>query len=679
MPFAFVRTSTRSARGRPSTRATSRWTARGRCSRAWCGCSSATSTVLWSRARASRRRAGRARSSRSRPTPTTTRRSASIRCRWRASRRGLLDAGKASERDFAEVVSRSRRDAHREPVRAGDRGRLARRAAGGAVLCVAAAQARPAADLRRRRGRDHRARRSGPRALATIRSGSAASTTASSRTTRACATSPTCPGLRMAAKKLASTTSRSTSPSSRSTTAPRRSAPRGARPRPRHARQPLGRSAGRAPGDGHRPHPRDRGGAADRGGRGAARDRPRGERRRPATEPGVRAGRRGVMARCAVVGIGQTKYSKRSADVSLDGLVREAALRALEDAELTLQGHRRDRDRQGARRARGRDDARAVARRRARRGRQADPPRAHRGLGGRLDRDLGRARWSSPACTSGCSWSATRSSPRATRPGRSAAGAPAARARAARSRRGSASTSRARKAPEHIGWKVAVKDRLNALKNPYAHLHLNDISIEKVKRVPDAVGSAALPRVVPVVRRRGGDRARPMQKARSGAAPPGMGHRPRQAHRVRSVPGPRHGEAAGRRRLREGALQEGGHHRPAPRRSTAPSSTCRSRGTSRCGSRATSSAKRARAGSSPTRARPSSAATSRSTCRAACCRRTRSARPGLIRCLEAANQVRGTAGDYQVDGAKVALGHAYGGGAQYFAMWIVSSEPAPTF
>jgi acetyl-CoA C-acetyltransferase len=52
---------------------------------------------------------------------------------------------------------------------------------------------------------------------------------------------------------------------------------------------------------------------------------------------------------------------------------------------------------------------------------------------------------------------------------------------------------------------------------------------------------------------------------------------------------------------------------------------------------------------------------------------------GLIRCLEAANQVRGTAGDYQVDGAKVALGHAYGGAAQYFAMWIVASELQPTF
>jgi acetyl-CoA C-acetyltransferase len=41
-----------------------------------------------------------------------------------------------------------------------------------------------------------------------------------------------------------------------------------------------------------------------------------------------------VAERCAVVGIGQTKYARRRGDVSLDGLVREAALRALEDAEL---------------------------------------------------------------------------------------------------------------------------------------------------------------------------------------------------------------------------------------------------------------------------------------------------------------------------------------------------------
>jgi acetyl-CoA C-acetyltransferase len=48
---------------------------------------------------------------------------------------------------------------------------------------------------------------------------------------------------------------------------------------------------------------------------------------------------------------------------------------------------------------------------------------------------------------------------------------------------------------------------------------------------------------------------------------------------------------------------------------------------------------------------------------------------GMLRFLEAALQVRGLAGEHQVDGARLALGHAYGGAAQYFATWIVSSEP----
>jgi acetyl-CoA C-acetyltransferase len=47
---------------------------------------------------------------------------------------------------------------------------------------------------------------------------------------------------------------------------------------------------------------------------------------------------------------------------------------------------------------------------------------------------------------------------------------------------------------------------------------------------------------------------------------------------------------------------------------------------------------------------------------------------GMLRYAEAAMQVRGQAGEHQVDGAKTALGHAYGGGSQFFAMWVVSSE-----
>lgn len=47
---------------------------------------------------------------------------------------------------------------------------------------------------------------------------------------------------------------------------------------------------------------------------------------------------------------------------------------------------------------------------------------------------------------------------------------------------------------------------------------------------------------------------------------------------------------------------------------------------------------------------------------------------GMIRFAEAARQVRGQAGDHQVKDAKLALGHAYGGGAQFFAMWVVGAD-----
>jgi len=47
---------------------------------------------------------------------------------------------------------------------------------------------------------------------------------------------------------------------------------------------------------------------------------------------------------------------------------------------------------------------------------------------------------------------------------------------------------------------------------------------------------------------------------------------------------------------------------------------------------------------------------------------------GMLRLGEAALQVMGRAGAHQVEGAKTALGHAYGGGAQYFAMWVVGAE-----
>lgn len=47
---------------------------------------------------------------------------------------------------------------------------------------------------------------------------------------------------------------------------------------------------------------------------------------------------------------------------------------------------------------------------------------------------------------------------------------------------------------------------------------------------------------------------------------------------------------------------------------------------------------------------------------------------GMLRFSEAAKQVMGRAGDYQVDGARIAVGHAYGGGSQYFSMWVVGAD-----
>jgi acetyl-CoA C-acetyltransferase len=48
---------------------------------------------------------------------------------------------------------------------------------------------------------------------------------------------------------------------------------------------------------------------------------------------------------------------------------------------------------------------------------------------------------------------------------------------------------------------------------------------------------------------------------------------------------------------------------------------------------------------------------------------------GMLRFAEAAMQVMGRAGGHQVPGARTALGHAYGGGSQFFSMWVVGTRP----
>ncbi len=150
-------------------------------------------------------------------------------------------------------------------------------------------------------------------------------------------------------------------------------------------------------------------------------------------------------------------------------------------------------------------------------------------------------------------------------------------------------------APEHIGWQVAVKDRLNAVKNPYAHLKLPDITIEKVRdsmmlwdpihfleSCPSSDGACAM--IVAdhetAKTHSSAAGASPRRCAPSWASLPGR-------DTVRSASG---GSTAAPRSTRTPASPT------RASRSTSPSCTCRSRGTSRCGSRATTSPTSVRAG-----------------------------------------------------------------------------------
>ena len=380
---------------------------------------------------------------------------------------------------------------------------------------------------------------------------------------------------------------------------------------------------------------------------------------------------------CAVIGIGQTKYKSRRPDVSLEGLVREAALRALEDAELTFKdidaivlGKAPDALEGVMMPELSLGDALGAVGKPIHRVHTAGSVGASTAVSGvtlvesgRYERVLvvcyekqseGNATWALSGGRSG---------------GQGAGGtfAPWIRNYIQRS-----------KAPEHIGWMVAVKDRKNALKNPYAHLHLKDISIEKVKEspmlwdplhylesCPSSDGAAAV-----VL---GGEAA--AKKA------------PRRpawviAHAKRTE----FGQFPGRDTVKPQAgvdcarelYKKAGITNPLKQVDCAelyvPFSwyepmwleghliveegegwKVTDRGDTEIGGAFPINMSGGVLSSNPIGA------------------------SGLIRCLEAANQVRGTAGDYQVDGAKVAIGHAYGGAAQYFAMWVVSSELQPTF
>jgi len=228
-------------------------------------------------------------------------------------------------------------------------------------------------------------------------------------------------------------------------------------------------------------------------------------------------------------------------------------------------------------------------------------------------------------------------------------------------------------APPDVGMLVAVKDRQNALKNPNAHLHMSDISLETVRASPMLWDPIRYLETCP-----SSDGACAMVLASEGAAKKATG-RPAWVlgTAVRSEPA----QFAGRNQIdpRAGRDCAADVYRQAgivdPRRELdvaeiyVPFSWFEPMWLENLGFapddqgwRMTVDGATAMGGDLPIN--PSGGVLSSNPIGAS----------GMLRFAEAAMQVRGTAGDHQIDGAKLALGHAYGGASQFFAMWIVGRD-----
>ncbi|MEV5824285.1 thiolase domain-containing protein [Spirillospora sp. NPDC052242] len=379
---------------------------------------------------------------------------------------------------------------------------------------------------------------------------------------------------------------------------------------------------------------------------------------------------------CAVIGVGQTQYKTKRLDVSMAGLLREAARRALDDAGLTW------RDIDAIVVGKAPDlfegvvmpevflaDALGAA------GKPLIRVHTAGSVGGSTaivaanlvrsgvhDRVLTLA-WEKQS-ESNATWALTVNSPFTTSLVVGAGGYFAPHIRAYIRRSG---------APEHIGHLVAVKDRENALRNPYAHLKIPGISREMVESTPMLWEPIRYLDTCP-----SSDGACAMVLASEKAAKKAPG-KPAwvQAASFRSEPmtfsgrdnvSPQAGKDCAADVYAQAGIAD-------PRRELdcaevyVPFSWYEPMWLENlgfCGDgegwKVTESGATAFDGDIPWN--PSGGVLSSNPIGAS----------GMIRFAEAAMQVSGRAGEHQVEGAKRALGHAYGGGAQFYAMWIVGSE-----
>jgi acetyl-CoA C-acetyltransferase len=379
-----------------------------------------------------------------------------------------------------------------------------------------------------------------------------------------------------------------------------------------------------------------------------------------------------MAQQCAVIGIGQTRYAKARSDVSIPGLVREAAVRALDDAELTwtdidavVVGKAPDAfegivqpeyflaDALGAN---GKPLLRVHTAGSV--GGSAFIAASHLIRSGLFRRVLavawekqseGNAQWGLSSGRSG---------------GLGAGGYFAPWIRTFIAETG---------APEHIGWLVAVKDRLNALKNPYAHLRLPDITVDKVKSSPMLWDPVRFLESCPSSDGAAAAVLTDADGARRAAKPPVWVAATAVRSELGSFPGrdpvrPQAGIDCARDVYRQAGITD-------PRREIdvaelyVPFSwyepiwlELHGIAADGDGWRMVDDGVTELTGAFPVN--PSGGVLSSNPIGAS----------GMIRILEAAMQVRGTAGEHQIDGVRTALAQAYGGSAQYFAMAILRSS-----
>lgn len=382
------------------------------------------------------------------------------------------------------------------------------------------------------------------------------------------------------------------------------------------------------------------------------------------------------MERCAVVGVGQTKYSAKRKDLSIPGLLREAALRALDDAELRFKdidavvvGTAPDMFEGIMMPELFLADALGAAGKPIMRvhtagsvGGSTAIVASHLVSSGIHGRVLTVA--FEKQSESNAMWALSPSIPFQPQLTAGAGGYFAPLIRAYIQRSG---------APNHIGTLVSVKDRLNALKNPYAHLQLAEISREMVEQSPmlwDPI------RYLDACPSSDGAAALVLSNEALAASAP-------------SKPAWVLGTA-----MRSEAVMFSGRDQVNPKAGTDCAKDLYSQagitdprkqidcaelyvpfswfepmwlenlGLSELGEgwKLTESGATALDGDLPINM--SGGVLSSNPIGAS----------GMIRFAEAALQVRGQAGEHQVDGAKIAMGHAYGGGSQFFAAWLVGSE-----